>query len=74
MRGTVLRALLFCALALFPLATTIQAAWRALATKRWSRRVFWAAAVISGAFRGSAPYQRWRLTLILTPALTLALT
>ena len=26
MRATVLRALLFCALALFPLATTIQAA------------------------------------------------
>ena len=70
MRATVLRALLFCALALFPLATTIQAAWRALATKRWSRRVFRAAALISGAFRGSAQYQRWKLTLTRTLALT----
>jgi hypothetical protein len=60
MRGTVLRALLFCHLALFPLATTIQAAWRALPTKRWRRRVFWAAALISGAFRRGAPYQRWQ--------------
>jgi hypothetical protein len=60
MRGAVLRALLCCHLALFPLATTIQAAWRALPTKRWWQRVCRAARVVARVFRGGATRQRWQ--------------